>query len=108
MTVSFDDWSADLDEGIERETYLYRTRRYSSACAYRSSCSIGVSRPIALNAAFFQDVTMFQPNLPPVRWSRVLKRLARRKGGSKEVEAVIAKARCCVTEAMAEIGFDTR
>lgn len=48
---------------------------------------------------------MFQPIRPFVRWSRVEKRLARRKGGSKEVEAVMPKARFFVTEAMAEIGW---
>lgn len=49
------------------ETHLYRTLRYSSACAYLSSCSIGLSSPIALNAAFFQLVTIFHPNRPSVR-----------------------------------------
>jgi hypothetical protein len=48
---------------------------------------------------------MFQPNRPPVKWSSVLKRLARRKGGSNEVEAVMAKLRRFVTAAMAEMGF---
>jgi len=38
---------------------LYNTRRYSSAWRYRSSCSIGESIPMALKAAFFQDVTIF-------------------------------------------------
>ena len=48
-------------------TYLYSTLKYSSACSYLSSCSIGLSNPIALNAAFFQLVTIFHPNRPPVR-----------------------------------------
>jgi hypothetical protein len=47
---------------------------------------------------------MFHPKRPPVRWSRVENRLARRNGGSKEVDAVIANERFFVTAAMAEIG----
>ena len=85
-------------------TNLYTTRRYSSACAYRSSCSIGLSSPMALKAAFFHDVTMFHPMRPLVKWSRVEKRFASKKGGSKEVDAVMPKARCLVTAAMAEMG----
>jgi len=50
---------------------------------------------------------MFQPIRPPVKWSSVEKRFARRKGGSKEVEAVIPKARFLVTAAMALMGYDT-
>lgn len=86
-------------------THLYKTRRYSSACRYRSSCSMGLSRPIALYAAFFQEVTMFQPIRPLVKWSRVEKRFARTKGASNVVEAVIPKARFFVTAAMALMGM---
>lgn len=57
-----------------------------------------------MKAAFFQDVTMFQPILPLVKWSSVENRFARRKGGSKEVDAVMPKARFFVTAAMAVIG----
>lgn len=60
---------------------------------------------MALNAAFFQDVTMFHPKRPPVRWSSVENLLARRNGGSKDVEAVMAKERFLVTAAMALIGY---
>lgn len=66
---------------------------------------MGLSMPMALNAAFFQPVTMFQPILPWVKWSSVEKRLASRNGGSNEVEAVMPKARFFVTAAMAVIGF---
>lgn len=59
---------------------------------------------MALKAAFFHEVTMFQPIRPLVKWSRVLNRFARRKGGSNEVDAVIPKARLVVTAAIAEIG----
>ena len=59
---------------------------------------------MALKAAFFHEVTIFHPNRPSVRWSRVENRFARRKGGSKDVEAVIANARFLVTAAIAEIG----
>lgn len=48
---------------------------------------------------------MFQPNRPFVKWSRVENRLAKRKGCSKEVEAVIAKDKFLVTAAIAEIGL---
>lgn len=85
--------------------YLYMTRKYSSARAYLSSCSIGSSIPIALNAAFFHEVTIFQPKRPFVRWSRVEKRLARRKGGSNEVDAVIPNVRFLVTAAIADSGY---
>jgi hypothetical protein len=61
---------------------------------------------MALKAAFLYEVTIFQPNRPPVRWSSVEKRLANKKGGSNEVEEVIAKDRFLVTAAMAEMGFD--
>lgn len=87
-----------------RISYLYNSRKYSSAWAYRSSCSIGVSMPIALKADFFHEVTMFHPIRPFVRWSRVENRLASKKGGSKEVEAVMPNARFLVTAAMAEMG----
>lgn len=60
---------------------------------------------MALNAAFFQDVTMFQPILPLVKWSRVEKRFASRNGGSKEVEDVMPKARDFVTAAIAVMGY---
>lgn len=62
---------------------------------------------MALNAAFFQDVTMFQPTRPPVKWSRVDNLLASRKGGSNEVDAVMAKVKFLVTAAMALIGYWT-
>lgn len=65
---------------------------------------MGVSRPMALKAAFFHEVTMFHPMRPLVRWSSVEKRFARRNGGSKEVDAVIPNARFLVTAAMAEMG----
>lgn len=48
---------------------------------------------------------MFQPMRPFVRWSNVEKRLARRKGGSKEVDAVMPKARFLVTAAIADMGM---
>jgi hypothetical protein len=64
----------------------------------------GHSSPMALNAAFFQEVTMFQPIRPLVKRPSVLKRLANRKGGSKDVEAVIPNARLLVTAAIAVIG----
>ena len=95
MTISWLLWS---------QAYLYRTRRYSSACRYRSSWSIGLSKPIALKAAFFHEVTMFQPMRPRVKWSRVENRLASRNGGSNEVDAVMPKARFFVTAAIALIG----
>jgi len=60
---------------------------------------------MALNAAFFHDVTMFHPIRPLVKWSRVEKRLAKRKGGSNDVEAVMAKPRFLVTAAMADMGL---
>ncbi len=60
--------------------------------------------PIALKAAFFHPVTMFQPMRPLVRWSKVENRLASKKGGSNEVEAVIPKAKFLVTAAVAEMG----
>lgn len=62
--------------------------------------------PMALNADFFHPVTIFQPIRPLVRWSRVEKRLARRKGGSKEVDAVIPNAKFFVTAAIADIGCE--
>ena len=58
-----------------------------------------------MNAAFFQEVTMFQPIRPFVRWSRVENRLASRKGGSKEVDAVIPNASLLVTAAIALMGY---
>lgn len=67
---------------------------------------MGFSSPIALNAAFFHDVTIFQPNRPWVKWSRLENLFARRNGGSKDVEAVIAKLKFLVTAAMAEMGFE--
>lgn len=63
-----------------------------------------MSSPMALKADFFHEVTMFQPMRPLVMWSRVERRLARRKGGSNEVDAVMAKVRFLVTAAMAEMG----
>ena len=65
---------------------------------------MGLSSPIALKAAFFQEVTMFQPILPLVKWSRVEKRLASKNGGSNEVDEVIPKAKFLVTAAMADMG----
>jgi hypothetical protein len=62
---------------------------------------------MALNAAFFQDVTMFQPNRPWVKWSSDENLFARRKGGSKVVDAVMAKLRFFVTAAIAVIGYST-
>lgn len=59
---------------------------------------------MALKADFFQPVTMFQPIRPWVKWSNVENRFASRKGGSKDVDAVIPKARFLVTAAIAEIG----
>jgi len=58
---------------------------------------MGESIPMALNAAFFHDVTMFQPIRPLVRWSSVENRLASRNGGSKVVLAVMPNARFLVT-----------
>lgn len=63
---------------------------------------------MALNAAFLYDVTTFQPIRPFVKWSSVEKRFASKKGCSKEVEAVMPKARFLVTAAMALIGFIKR
>jgi hypothetical protein len=82
---------------------------------------------MALNAAFFQLVTIFQlskgdgqqripdtkcaqslrthPMRPFVTWSKVENRFASRKGGSNEVDAVIPKAKLVVTAAIAEIGM---
>jgi hypothetical protein len=37
---------------------------------------MGLSSPMALNAAFFQEVTMFQPMRPFVKWSKVENRFA--------------------------------
>lgn len=68
---------------------------------------MGLSRPIALNAAFFHEVTMFHPILPFVRWSKVENRFASRKGGSNDVDAVIPKASLLVTAAIALIGCDS-
>lgn len=65
---------------------------------------MGLSSPIALNAAFFHDVTMFHPTRPPVKWSNVEKRFASRNGGSNDVDDVIPNARFLVTAAMAEMG----
>ena len=67
---------------------------------------MGLSTPIALKAAFFHEVTMFQAILPSVRWSNVENRLARRNGGSKLVDAVMPKVRFFVTAAIAEIGYE--
>lgn len=60
---------------------------------------------MALKADFFHDVTMFHPTRPLVKWSKVENRLASRNGGSKDVDAVIPKARFLVTAAMAEMGL---
>lgn len=65
---------------------------------------MGLSSPIALNAAFLYEVTMFHPNRPCVIWSSVENRLASRNGASEEVDEVMAKVRCFVTAAMAEMG----
>lgn len=65
---------------------------------------MGLSIPIALNAVFFHPVTMFQPTRPCVKWSKVENRLASKNGGSKDVEAVIPKAKFLVTAAIAEMG----
>ena len=59
---------------------------------------------MALNAAFFQEVTIFQPIRPFVKWSNVEKRFAAKNGGSKDVDEVIPNARFLVTAAMADIG----
>lgn len=48
---------------------------------------------------------MFQATRPLVRWSSVDKRLARRNGGSKDVDAVTPKVKFLVTAAMADIGY---
>lgn len=48
---------------------------------------------------------MFQPMRPRVKWSRVENRFASKKGGSKDVDAVMPKARFLVTAAIAEIGY---
>lgn len=47
---------------------------------------------------------MFHPNRPCVIWSSVENRLASRNGASEEVDEVMAKVRCFVTAAMAEMG----
>lgn len=65
---------------------------------------MGLSSPMALNAAFLYEVTMFHPNRPCVIWSSVENRLASRNGASEEVDEVMAKVRCFVTAAMAEMG----
>ncbi|KAJ9482600.1 hypothetical protein VN97_g10830 [Penicillium thymicola] len=39
---------------------------------------------MALKAAFLYEVTMFQPSRPLVKWSKVEKRLASKKGCSNE------------------------
>jgi len=49
--------------------------------------------------------TQYLPILPLVKWSNEEKRFARRKGGSKDVEAVMAKDRFFVTAAMALMGI---
>lgn len=59
----------------------------------------------AFEADSFQLVTMFHPNRPLVRWSRVANRLATTYGCSYEVEVVIAKPRFLVTAAIAETGY---
>jgi hypothetical protein len=61
---------------------------------------------MALNAAFLYEVTMFHPKRPCVIWSSVENRLASRNGTSEEVDEVIAKVRCFVTAAIAEMGID--
>jgi hypothetical protein len=61
---------------------------------------------MALNAAFLYEVTMFHPNRPCVIWSSVENRLASRNGTSEEVDEVIAKVRCFVTAAIAEMGCE--
>lgn len=85
-------------------THLYTILKYSSALAYLSSCSGGASRPIALNALFFQLVTIFHANLPFVKWSKVENLLASSIGGSNEVDDVIPKVRFLVTAAIADKG----
>lgn len=62
------------------------------------------SKRTALNPEAFHDATTFHPNLPPVRWSSVEKRLASTYGASNEVELVVAKPRFLVTAAMAATG----
>lgn len=46
---------------------------------------------------------MFHPNRPWVKWSRVENLFASRKGGSNDVDAVIANDKFLVTAAIAEI-----
>jgi hypothetical protein len=67
---------------------------------------MGLSSPMALNAAFLYEVTMFHPKRPCVIWSSVENRLASRNGTSEEVDEVIAKVRCFVTAAIAEMGCE--
>lgn len=59
-----------------------------------------------MDADAFQDVTIFQPNLPPVKWSRVENRFATTYGASYDVDVVIANPKFLVTEAMAVIGYN--
>ena len=50
-------------------------------------------------------MTMFQPKRPWVKWSKVENLLASKKGGSNEVDAVMAKLKFLVTAAMAVMGW---
>lgn len=61
-----------------------------------------------MKAAFFHEVTIFHPIRPLVKWSNEENRLARRNGGSKEVDAVMANDRFLVTAAIALMGFIVR
>lgn len=56
------------------------------------------------DADAFHDVTIFQPNRPPVRWSRVENLFATTYGASYEVEVVMANPKFWVTDAIAVIG----
>ena len=59
----------------------------------------------AFAADSFHEVTIFHPNRPPVRWSKVENLFATTYGASYEVEVVIANPRFLVTDAIAEIGW---
>lgn len=63
--------------------------------------------PMALNADFFQEVTIFQPMRPSVIWSRVENRFARTNGDSKDVDTVIPNVRFLVTVAIAVMGYSS-
>lgn len=58
----------------------------------------------AFAADSFHEVTIFHPNRPPVKWSKVENLFATMYGASYEVEVVIANPKFLVTEAIAEIG----